>query len=216
VSVPPQNPKIYHITHLQNLPQIADGTLWSDAERIRQSLACEVVGMAEIKRRRLEELQVSCHPGTYVGEYVPFYFCFRSVMLYLLYRSNHPQLTYREGQRPILHLEADFHSTVRWAEENGRRWAFSNGNAGTRYTTSFYADVSQLEVLDWKSIAATDWRDPFVEERKQSEFLVEQSFPWNLVERIGVFDDAMAASVNAALAAVEHKPQVAVMKNWYY
>jgi hypothetical protein len=90
VSAPPTNPKIYHITHLENLPQMVDNMIWSDAERIRQNLNCQVVGMSEIKRRRLEELEVDCHPGTKVGEYVPFYFCFRSIMLYLLYQGNHP------------------------------------------------------------------------------------------------------------------------------
>jgi hypothetical protein len=37
-----------------------------------------VVGMSEIKRRRLEALDVDCHPGSKVGEYVPFYFCPRN------------------------------------------------------------------------------------------------------------------------------------------
>jgi len=50
---------------------------------------------------------VKCHPGTKVGQYVPFYFCPRSIMLYILHRGNHPDLDYREGQGPILHLQAD-------------------------------------------------------------------------------------------------------------
>ena len=74
--------------------------------------------MSEIKRRRLEELDVKSHPGTKVGQYVPFYFCFRSIMLYLLYQGNHPELTYRGGQRPIIHLEADFNATVEWANHS--------------------------------------------------------------------------------------------------
>ena len=76
--MPPKNPKIYHSTHLNNLPQIVDSVLWSDAERIRRALNCTIVGMSEIKRRRLEELEVDCHLCTKVGEYVPFYFCPRS------------------------------------------------------------------------------------------------------------------------------------------
>ncbi|MGO4885999.1 MAG: DUF4433 domain-containing protein [Bryobacteraceae bacterium] len=123
----PPNRKIYHITHLDNLPQIVDAVLWSDAERISRGLDCTVVGMSEIKRRRLEELQVHCHPGTTVGQYVPFYFCPRSVMLYLLHRGNGPGLAYRGGQRPILHLEADLAATVNLAILSGRRWAFSKG-----------------------------------------------------------------------------------------
>jgi hypothetical protein len=69
----------------------------SDAEIRRRDLAGMVVGMSEIKRRRLEDLEVSCLPGTKVGEYVPFFFCPRSVMLYILHMANHPDITYREG-----------------------------------------------------------------------------------------------------------------------
>ena len=66
--MPPNRPKIYHITHLENLAQMVDGVIWSDAERLRRKLDCKIVGMSEIKRRRLEELQVECHPGSMVGD----------------------------------------------------------------------------------------------------------------------------------------------------
>ena len=171
----PTNPKIYHITHLENLGQIIDGGLWSDAERIRRGLACTIVGMKEIKRRRLEELEVDCHPATRVGEYVPFYFCPRSIMLYLLHVGNHPDVSYRGGQRLIVHLEVDLHSVVRWANREGIRWAFSNSNAGARYA-AFSNEVDRLSELDWDAIAATDWKAAMVRERKQAEFLLERFF----------------------------------------
>jgi len=98
---------------------------------------------------------------------------------------------------------------------HGKPWAFSNGNAGTRYTP-FYDDVGELDVLDWESIAATNWRDPFVKERKQAEFLVHESFPWELVERIGVIDNEIGTKVTEALAGSAHTPPVVVMGNWYY
>jgi len=51
---PPARPKIYHITHYQNLPKIIEsGVLWSDAKRIELGLECAIVGMSNIKRRRL-------------------------------------------------------------------------------------------------------------------------------------------------------------------
>jgi len=211
----PPSPKIYHITHLDNLPGIVGGVLWSDAERVRQDLECKVVGMSEIKRRRLEELEVHCHPGTTVGQYVPFYFCPRSVMLYLLDRGNSPGLTYQGGQRPILHLEADLHAAVEWARGEGQRWAFSRGNAGARYT-SFYNDLSQLDLLAWDAIPRADWRDPDVKEAKQSEFLVEKSFPWDLIERIGVIGNAVARQVSEVISTALHRPRVEVVRTWYY
>ena len=76
----------------------------------------QAIGMSGIKRRRLDELEVSCHPDTKVGDYVPFYFCPRSIMLYLIYMANHPELSYRGGQEPIVHLEADMIDAVAWAD----------------------------------------------------------------------------------------------------
>ena len=122
----PQKPKIYHITHIRNLPDIVkrEGLL-SDAQLLKQGGPQRRVGMSHIKRRRLEEIEVTCHSGTKVGEYVPFYFSPRSVMLYILNRGNHPDIDYNEGQEPIVHLEADLYQVVKWAEANNVRWAFS-------------------------------------------------------------------------------------------
>src|SRR5690348_4472230 len=69
---PPARPKIYHITHGRNLHKIiSEGCLWSDAEIIARGGPEAVIGLTEIKRRRLEESNVVCHPGTKVGEFVP-------------------------------------------------------------------------------------------------------------------------------------------------
>jgi hypothetical protein len=99
---PPARPKIYHITHVENLRDIiAAGGLVSDAEMIARGGPAAAIGMSSIKRRRVEQLELGCHPGTKVGDYVPFYFCPRSIMLFVIYCANHPELTYRGGQGPI-------------------------------------------------------------------------------------------------------------------
>ncbi|BCA53481.1 hypothetical protein W02_06210 [Nitrospira sp. KM1] len=130
----PDRPKIYHITHIDNLVTIVgDGTLLCDATIAARGGPSVTIGMSEIKRRRIEEISVSCHAGTKVGDYVPFYFCPRSVMLYLIHCANHPDLSYRGGQEPIVHLEADLHEVVEWAERKERLWTFSLSNAGSYY-----------------------------------------------------------------------------------
>ena len=109
----PAQPMIYHITHVDNLAAIVrEGVLISDTTMLERGGPSVTIGMSAIKRRRVEDLTVSCHPGTKVGDYVPFYFCPRSVMLYLIYRANHEDLSYRGGEGPIVHLEADLHEVV--------------------------------------------------------------------------------------------------------
>ena len=87
---------------------------------------------------------MECHPGDYVGDFVPFYFCPRSIMLYVIHCANHLEFTYHGGQGPIVHLEADLHEVVAWADRERRRWAFSLSNAGAYYT-EFRDSVAQLD-----------------------------------------------------------------------
>jgi len=215
VSAPPLNPKIYHITHVDNLSSIvAAGCIGSDAQRIRQGLANTNIGMTEIKKRRLA-LNIGCHCGTKVGEYVPFYFCPRSIMLFLLYRGNHPDLSYKDGQRPIVHLEADLNTVVEWAEANARRWAFSKSNAGAYYT-EFFNRLDQLDKIDWEAVAARDFRNSIVKEGKQAEFLLFDDSPWQLIERIGVIDQRIMERVSTIIEGAEHQPPVSIRRGWYY
>ena len=212
----PAKPKIYHITHVQNLSQLAaSGWLWSDAKRIELNLDCHVVGMSAIKQRRLEKIEVKCHPGTMVGQYAPFYFCPRSIMLYILHRGNHPDISFEEGQRPIVHLQADLGAAVEWADNNGVKWAFSDRNAGV-YVAEFFDNLEQVDKINWDAVAATDFRDVFVKEGKQAEFLMFEAFPWSLVETIGVIDRRIDSQVNQALAEANHRPPVRVERAWYY
>ncbi len=216
MTVPPPNPKIYHITHVGNLPRIvADGCLVSDREMIERGGPEQAIGMWAIKRRRVTELGVDPHPGTRVGDYVPFYFCPRSIMLYVIARRNHTKLTYRGGQDPIVHLEADLEEVIAWAEEHGRPWAFSLSNAGAYYT-EFRSRREDLDQLDWPSIAATDFRGPGVRAAKQAEFLLHGRFPISLVRRVGVRTPGVQAQAQAALQAMGSAPPVAVLPRWYY
>jgi hypothetical protein len=212
----PARPKIYHITHGRNLTGIVrEGYLWSDGEMTRRGGLCTSIGISEIKRRRLTELTLSCHPGTNVGEFVPFYFCPRSVMLFILHKGNRPGLGYKEGQRPIVHLEADLHEAVAWAESRKRHWAFTDCNAGSSYFQSF-SRLSQLDQLNWEHIASDDFRDLRVKDAKQAEFLVYRSFPWSLVRSVGVLDQKIAERVRAIVSQGNYQPDVRVERTWYY
>lgn len=210
----PSHPKIYHIVHMDRLPSILkDEGLVCDAEVVRHGRPGTEIGMSKIKERRLHELTLQSHPGLYVGECVPFYFCPRSVMLYLLHQGNHPDIMYQGGQDPIVHLEADLHEVVAWANQNQRRWAFTLSNAGSRFFED-RTDLARLVDLDWEAIQSKDWRH--CKDGKQAEFLLETHFPWWLVERVGVRSRAAYREVTAALPAHGHRPAVEVRPAWYY
>lgn len=216
----PAQPKIYHIVHVDNLASIVgEGGLLPDSV-MAQRQGGAVIGMGSIKQRRLA-LPVQCHAGTFVGEYVPFYLCPRSIMLYVIWCANHPELEYKGGQQPIVHLEADLHQVVQWAQANGRNWAVSLSNAGAVYT-QFRTGIDKLGEVNWDFVEAKDFRAAAVKEAKQSEFLLQRAFPWQLVERIGYLDkpfsppSGVLAKITDALKGASHKPVVEKCNHWYY
>lgn len=209
----PEQPKIYHIVHVDRLPHIiAAGHLYSDAHMQAQQGMGTTIGMSKIKVRRLTN-PLSSHKDLLVGDCVPFYFCPRSVMLYVISRQNNPDLTYADGQGPIVHLEADLYATIAWAGQNEKRWAFTTSNAGAYYFED-YSSTDKLSKIDWSAVGAKDWVD--CRDAKQAELLLENNFPWGLVERIGVMSETMQQQVNLALCNADYKPPVTVLKSWYY
>jgi len=198
---------------------MADRRLLCDAQMMkRQYMPGTTIGMTDIKERRLK-LEIDGRPGLCVGDCVPFYFCPRSVMLYLLHKGNHENLEYRGGQEPIVHLESDLHSVVDWADQKGVRWAFSLSNAGAFYFES-RCSLDQLGEINWEAVKARKWSGPgiskVIQDSKQAEFLVEHSFPWRLIERIGVCTPAIARQVANLIREANHKPALEVKRDWYY
>ena len=206
--------KIYHIVHVNRLISILDDEgLLSDAVISQRVNNGSMIGLSNIKQRRLHELTLNSYPDLHVGDCVPFYFCPRSVMLYLIHR-RHPELAYQGGQEPIIHLQADFNQVIAWAniQDPPIRWAFTSSNAGSYYFEDFN-NVNDLNQIDWQAVQARNWQGQ--KEGKQAEFLLENKFPWHLIEHIGVHPSHYTQVVNA-LRGQQHQPQVTIEPTWYY
>ena len=210
---PPLEPKIYHIVHIDNLQSILErGGLLSDAEVRRQNIAGTGIGDPDIKGVRLTRRLLS-HDGLTVGECVPFYFCPRSVLLFLNYTGSNLNVPNRGGQSRIIHLEADLHQAIAWAGQEEKRWAFTTSNAATRAAND-YSDLRHLDKIDWGVVQSKRWAGRG--DVKMAEFLVEESFPWHLFRRIGVHNEGVADRVSAILAGNLNNPVVEIRRGWYY
>ncbi|MBI3775033.1 MAG: DUF4433 domain-containing protein [Gammaproteobacteria bacterium] len=206
MSYRPDQILIYHITDLQNLPSIlANGRLRSDAAMAQHNPA--VIGYGHIKKRRMTEIRVDCCGGRFVGEFVPFYFCPRSPMLYTVNLGN----TGRPPgcQRTIVHLV----STLAAGIGQNRAWAISDGNAGALHAT-FSANLSALAGLDWDAIRATQWQGQT--HQKSAEFLLADFFDWSGFHKVGCYNNEAALQVQNMTAQHVHRPTVSVESNWYY
>ena len=182
----PAQPKLYHIVHVDRLPSIvADECLWCDREVVRRAPPGTTIGMSSIKQRRLNELDawpairavrraIACRSTSARV---------RSCCT-LIYRGNHPELSLprRTGaDRPPGGRPARGRRLGRCAAaplgihalERGRvllRGPLRPGAAGRDRLARRRGHGTGAEC----------------KEGKQAEFLLEQSFPWHLVERIGV------------------------------
>jgi hypothetical protein len=205
---PNQNdPELFHITHIQNLPGIvAAGGLLSDAAVAAQKVASTNIGNTQIKASRLAKA-VPSHPGATVGNFVPFYFCPRSVMLYVVNCGTTGLLP--GCQVDIVHLV----SRVSTASGCGP-WAFTTMNAAAAFTTQFYTLLQDLAKVQWWAMDKDDWRQ--CKDERQAEFLVLNFFPWSAVHEIWVHGPAAAQRVQAALSGASHQPSVHVRPDCYY
>ncbi len=203
------NPAIYHITHVDNLANIInEGRLWCDARRIARDLANTNIGYSHIKGRRMRHPVTVAARGT-LGNYVPFNFCPRSVMLYVVAQGHE---NYQEGQQPIVHLVSSIETVL----VAGRTWLFTDRHADLGYANQFDA-LDKLDEVDWSVMPLQQWGgDQEVKEKRQAEFLVHDWCPWLAIEVIGVINQTIASQVQAALENVGHKPSVEIHPEWYY
>lgn len=198
---------VSHITHIENLSSIlTQGCLWSDAKRIEFGLCNQNIGYTHIKARRLQR-PVNVAAGGFIGQYVPFNFCPRSVMLFVIYNGHDD---YKGGQDNILHLISDT-DTIRSTNQN---CFFTDIHADLDYAEQI-DDFSRINELDIKRIINEKYWSDFKEE-KQAEFLAFESVQWHNIKQIGVKTQAVADKVNALLEQQTHKPEVIIQPLWYY
>ena len=130
--------------------------------------------------------------------------------------GNHPDITYHGGQSPIIHLQADYISSVKWAEQNEVRWAFSDRNAGA-YLAQFYSHINDLDKINWVAVNAANFQDMMVKEGKQAEFLMHHSFPLALVEQVGVVNAVIKQRVDKIISdSGGNIPLACIERGWYF
>lgn len=201
---------IYHITHLSNLPRIMEHKgLWCDTERISQGWPSVGIAHEELKKRRLKTPVPVSAQGV-LGNYVPFYFCNRSPMLFSLNQGFVEG--YEGSQEDIIYLVSSVNQVI----TKDSQWCFSDGHP-VDALTSFYDSKDNLDQIDWSVISSWSWKntetDTDKKRRKQAEFLVYKSFPLEWVEKIGVYSPTQKANVESILGK---KLPVAVERKWYY
>ncbi len=156
---------------------------------------------------------VPCGPGGTLHDYVPFYFAPRSPMLYTISRGNVAEFS--GGQDSVVHIV----STAQTVRNAGLRFVFTDGH-GIMAFTEFFADLVDLDKVDWAIMSAKYWSDTDDDtdrkRRRQAEFLVHERFAVNLTHELGVINQPKKNEPDAALAEFGLTIPVVIRPGWYY
>ena len=101
------------------------------------------------------------------------------------------------------------------AEKISEVCAFAKRELGFDYLVDI-SSVDNLGKIDWGAVAATDFREPQIKEGKQAEFLLSEWFPWQLVERVGVYNNSTCVQVQGILLEQAQSTPVQTLPEWYF
>jgi hypothetical protein len=215
MSAPVPTP-ILRFIHVDNLHiYLQRGGLHAPNYEPADGLVYRTIHNEDIQASRRIKL-IPCGPQGTIHDYVPFYFAPWSPMMLLLKSGWVPG--YNDGQEPLIYLV----STAQIVCDGGNDFVFSDGHGVVAFT-KWFADLTQLDELDWEIIKSKHWaddpeRDMDRKRRKQAEFLIHQFCEWSLIQEIVVIDDSMRAIVEAIMSNYPSQMErpVRIKRNWYY
>lgn len=207
-----QNERLYHFTHIDNVEKIIHSQCILAKNKITSS--ARSIAYSDIQDRRAT-MEVPVGPKGVMHDYVPFYFCKKSPMLYAVVSNKiaeQSDLVYFEF--PISLLDSE-------------KAVFTSSSANSNIQPHFYSNVQELKQLDWDSIRTFKWgsqHDVFgdlpVRKKKMAEGLIWEHVDLASVLRITVWDRAKEDQIlkwyeNAKVAPpriVSNYPY----NKWYY
>ena len=205
-----------YIVHLTSLANI--GSIWKQGRLLAQSkipgeVEVDELGSADIKSQRRDR-PVRCSLGGAVADYVPFYFCAKSPMLYFAH-TNNPLSPFKGGQRQLVHLV----SHVDVINNMGCSFVITDRNAALGYARQS-EDLDELDqMIDWTLQQQTYWnntaQEPDRMERRMAEFLVYEECTVDALLELVVIDADLQMRVLDTIDGYDH-PEVRVDRGWYY
>ncbi|OGU10616.1 MAG: hypothetical protein A2X61_05140 [Ignavibacteria bacterium GWB2_35_12] len=206
------NIKLYRITHKDNLDDIlTKGMLCSPNHKHANPNFKQIGDISLIQTRSNRAIPIK--PYGCFKDYVSFYFCNKSPMLYEI--QNGFKVTMVKPQDIIY-----FVTTIRRTKEEGCNYIFTDGHAAAISSQFFNVD-EDLKNIDWNVINGQYWfdtaEDPDRKRRKQAEFLVYLQVPLSTIIGIGVFNNNIKNDVEALLQSYNiNKIIVKVKEDYYY
>lgn len=208
---PPEQTWIFRIAHRACVPWL-----------LRKGLVCQnhpekdpnyvPIGNADLidaRRRRA----VDRPPGGTLADYVPFYFCTHSLMLFQVHTGRVLGVTARQDE--VVYLV----SSIERLQQIGAKFVFSDQHAYVR-GAQFFSDLADLARLDWPLIKSRDFKndpnDPGKKERRAAECLIHWRLPPNGLLGLACRTDECCAYLNKAIADAGVMLKAVTKREWYF
>lgn len=197
---------VFRMTHIHNMPHILqEGFVHSDSPRASKDYI--PIGDRTLIETRGKKLIMN-RP---INGYIPFYFGFRSPMLYVI-QNGFNGVTKREPQE-IIYCVLRLDDII----ASGLRFVFTDGHANDSLTNVFEADrINDLDVIvRAEDVYAQFWssdEDTDLKRRKDAEFLFLDEVPASLISGYVVYNQ----DAKQNLMAMGISPEKVVVKPEYY
>jgi hypothetical protein len=149
-----------------------------------------------------------------VGDYVPFYFTPKSVMLLNIVTGYwHPKVLKR-NRSEIVVIRCLIEKLVQLP-----KWFFTNGQ-GNDMASEHYNELSKIDKIDWDIIHHSDFSksdgDYDRPRRYQAEFLVHEKVPLDFIESLNVFNQQAADYVKEMLRKNQVELAVNIVPEYFF
>lgn len=205
---------IYRIVHIENLAHILENRMLTGVNHPKANMNYVPIGESDlIEKRQNDEVKIF-ETGELVCpccEFIPFYFHYRSVMLYRIQTGyNIPKIAPEKIVYFIFKLDTIIDSID---------YLFTDGH-GYAKITRWFNSIENLKELNKEDIERKNWynteADQDIQRRKQAEFWVKKELTIEKALGIAVFNENAKKQVEALLIDNEADMEVKIKKNWYY
>lgn len=177
----------FRITHRDNLVHILKYGLVTKHHKNAATNFVSIGNLEIIDVRSTTSVRMKEYGN--IGDYVPFYFTPRSIMLYNIVTGYYAPKVPKRNKEEIIVIRCLIENLAKQP-----KWFFTDGQANDEETTH-YMDLNNLNKIDWDCIQNSNFSksdgDYDRQRRYQAEFLVHHSVPFELLESICVYSEKM-------------------------
>ena len=202
----------YRIAHIDNLPFLLQNGIVNKHHPDASSDYIEIGNPEIIDVRSTSAVKIDNYGM--IGDYVPFYFTPKSIMLYNIVTGYRHPIVQKRNRSEILVVRCLIEQLSALPQ-----WFFTDGQ-GNDMASSHYNNLSNLEQIDWSCIQQSNFSksdgDYDRPRRYQAEFLVHEAVPLGKVESLNVYEQGSANFVNKLLTEKNINLSVNIQTQYFF